>query len=76
VHDRQGDQSSDGTVGGRGKDKERLDGVVELDKKREIDANERDQKYDGQVEKTIDLLRLFASNFELVSRRQILIEII
>jgi hypothetical protein len=40
---------------------------------REVDADERNQKSDSQIEETVDLLRLFAPDFELVSRRQALL---
>jgi hypothetical protein len=76
VHDGQINQSSDRAVGSCGKDEKRFDGVVELDEKREIDADERYQKYHSQIKETVDLLRLFASDFELVARRQTLLEII
>jgi hypothetical protein len=60
VHDCQRNQSTDRTVGSGGKDKERFDRIVELDEECEIDADERNQKYDSQIEKTVNLLRLFA----------------
>jgi len=47
-----------------------VDGIFELDEKREVDADERDQKYYSQIEEAVDLLGLFASYFELVSGRQ------
>jgi len=40
VHDGQSNQCSDRTIGRGGEDKNRLDGIVELDKKCKIDTNE------------------------------------
>src|SRR5260370_35568596 len=76
VHDCQRNQSSDRAIGGSSKDKKWLDGIVELDEKSKIDTDERDQEHYSQIEEALDLLRLFASDFELVSRRQVLLEII
>src|SRR5258708_32664990 len=74
VHDFQRNQRTDGTIRRCGKDEKWLDGIVELDEKGELDAYERDREYNTQIEEAINLLRLFASDFELVSGRQVLLE--
>ena len=53
-----------------------LEARVELDEQRQVDADKRNQKYDSQIEETVNLLRLFAADYELISRRQALLEII
>src|ERR1700689_59462 len=76
VHDGQRNQRSDRPVGGCGKNEKWFDGIVELDEKCEVDADERDQEHDSKIGETIDLLRLFACDLKLVSRRQVLLEVL
>src|SRR6266478_4315361 len=67
THDRQSDQRSDRSVRRGRKHKQRLDGILELHKQSQVDADKRDKQNDGEIHEPIVLLCFLASNLHLIS---------
>src|SRR6266849_5588900 len=74
-HDRQSDQRSDRSVRCGRKHKQGLDGILELHEQRQVDADKRDEKNDGEIHESIDLLRFLTSDLQLISRRKLILKI-
>src|SRR5258707_8958550 len=62
THDRQSDQRSHRSVRCGRKDKQGLYGILELHEQSQVDADERDQENDGQIDESIDLLCFLAGD--------------
>src|SRR6267143_557201 len=75
AHDRQRDQRSDRSVRCGRKHKQGLDGILELDEQGQVDADERDKENVGEIHESIDLLRVFTSDLQLISRRKPILKI-
>src|SRR6202171_264281 len=75
AHDRQSDQRSDRPVRRGGKHKQGLDGILELNEQSQVDADERDYENDGEIHKSIDLLRFLTGDLQLISRRKPILKI-
>src|SRR6266404_6297251 len=61
-HDCQSDQCTNRPIGSGRKDQQRLDGIVELNKERQVDPDQRNQKNDGEIRESVNLLRLFPAD--------------
>src|ERR1700681_3871181 len=75
THDRQGDQRSDRSVRCGRKHQQGLNGILELHEQSQVDADERDEKNDGKIRESIDLLRFLARDLQLISRRKTILKI-
>src|SRR6266404_8394336 len=73
-HDRQGDQCTDRSIGSGREDQQWLDGIVELNKQRKVDADQRNQKHDREIRESLDLFCLFSPNLQLIARRKTFLE--
>ena len=68
THDRQRDQCPNRSIRCGRKHEQGLDGILELHKQSQVDANERDQENDGKIRESIDLLRFLTCDLQLVPK--------
>src|SRR6266446_3884465 len=76
AHDRQCDQRTDRSVRCGRKHKQRLDGILELHKQSQVDADERDEENDGEIQESVVLLRFLASDLQLIPGREAILKIL
>src|SRR5215472_3256847 len=70
MHNRERDERADHTIGSSGEYQKRFDGVVELHEKRQVNPNQRNHQNDFQIAESIYLFCPFATNPELITRRE------
>src|SRR5262249_34570627 len=74
MHNREGDERADHTIGSSGEYQKRFDCIVELNEQRQVNPNQRNHQNDFQVTESVYLFCPFATNPELITRRETFLE--
>src|SRR5215469_17531988 len=74
MHDREGDQRADHTVGSSGKYQKWFHCIVELNEQRQVNPNQRNHQNNFQIAESVYLFCPFATNPELITRWEIFLE--